>query len=202
LSDRSPIDRPKIDRLVVASKNPDKIAEIEAILVQQRLVGEIAQGLDWQDISETGSTLEQNALLKARTVATVTGLPALADDTGLEVFALGGAPGVQTARFAGPNATYAENVTKLLTELNGVTNRDAEFVSVVALVYPLGVELVAHGRLTGTIALKPRGDHGFGYDPVFVIGDRTLAELSPEVKNKASHRARALLALAEMIRRV
>ncbi|MDH5372119.1 MAG: non-canonical purine NTP pyrophosphatase, partial [Acidimicrobiia bacterium] len=104
----------KIARLVVASKNPDKIAEVEVVLTELDLVGEIAQGLDWPDIDETESTLEGNAMLKARAVAGATGLAALADDTGLEVEALGGAPGVHTARFAGPAATYAENVDRLL----------------------------------------------------------------------------------------
>jgi XTP/dITP diphosphohydrolase len=194
------IDRPTIDRLVVASKNEDKIGEIEAVLVEQGFVGEIIRGLTWSDIEESGATLEENALLKARAVMTATGLPALADDTGLEVASLGGAPGVQTARFAGPTATYKENVVKLLATMAGVSDRRATFRTVMALVWPSGKELMAEGQLDGTIAPDPRGEFGFGYDPIFEVGPKTLGELEIEKKNEFSHRAQAIRALATKLR--
>lgn len=182
--------------LVVASKNPDKVREVEAVLTDLGVVGEIVRGLDWPDVDETGETLEENALLKARAVAAATGLPSLADDTGLEVDALGGAPGVYAARYSGPGATYASNVAKLLAELTGVSERRAVFRTVIAVVDPEGDEWLAEGALEGTIALSPRGENGFGYDPVFEVGDRTLAELTAAEKNSLSHRARALKAIA------
>ncbi len=189
-----------IDRLVVASKNPDKIAEVEAVLNDSGIVRTIARGLTWPDVVEDGATLEANALLKARAVVGATRLPAVADDTGLEVDALGGAPGLYTARYAGPEATYADNVSKLLAELAGIDQRSARFRTVVALVEPGGRQLTAEGILEGTIASSPRGTGGFGYDPVFEVDERTLAEIPTHEKNRISHRSRALLALAELLR--
>jgi XTP/dITP diphosphohydrolase len=188
-----------IPRLVVASKNPDKIEEIEAVLMSVGLVDEIARGLEWPDIEESGSSLEENALLKGRAVVEAVGLPAVADDTGLEVAALGGLPGVRTGRFAGPDATYRDNVMLMLRELDGVTDRRARFRTAVALVLPDGVELVVEGMLDGVIAETPRGSGGFGYDPVFEVEGRTLSEMGLEMKNTLSHRARALRALAEAL---
>ena len=188
-----------IPRLVVASKNPDKIEEIEAVLMSVGLVDEIARGLEWPDVEESGSSLEENALLKARAVVEAVGLPAVADDTGLEVAALGGLPGVRTGRFAGPDATYHDNVMLLLKELAGVTDRRARFRTTVALVWPDDAELVVEGTLDGVIAETPRGSGGFGYDPVFEVEGRTLSEMGPEMKNTLSHRARALRALAEAL---
>ena len=188
-----------IPRLVVASKNPDKIEEIEAVLVSVGLVDEIARGLEWPDIEESGSSLEENALLKARAVVEAVGLPAVADDTGLEVAALGGLPGVRTGRFAGPDATYRDNVMLLLRELDGVTDRRARFRTAVALVWPDDTELVVEGILDGVIAETPRGSGGFGYDPVFEVEGKTLSEMGLEMKNTLSHRARALRALAEAL---
>lgn len=188
-----------IPRLVVASKNPDKIIEIEAVLVREGLVEEIVKGLSWPDVEETEPTLEGNALLKARAVAVATGLPALADDTGLEVAALGGEPGVHTARFAGPGASYQDNVEKMLAVLEGIEDRRATFRSVVAVVWPDGAEATAEGRLAGTIARQARGKFGFGYDPVFEVDGKTLAEMEPEAKDTVSHRAQALRALAELL---
>ena len=188
-----------IPRLVVASRNPDKIEEIEAVLVSVGLVDEIARGLDWPDVEESGSSLEENALLKARTAVEAVGLPAVADDTGLEVAALGGLPGVRTGRFAGPDATYHDNVMLLLRELDGVTDRRARFRTAVALVWPDGAELVVEGFLDGVVAETPRGSGGFGYDPVFEVEGRTLSEMGLEMKNTLSHRARALRALAEAL---
>lgn len=190
-----------IPRLVIASKNPDKIAEIAQVLTTTGLVGEIVTGLDWPDVAETGSTLEENALLKARAVVEATGLPVIADDTGLEVDALGGAPGVHTARFAGDAATYEDNVTKMLEVMSGNGDRSARFRTVVVLAMPDGVEVVADGSLEGVIAESRRGNHGFGYDPVFEVHGRTLAEMTIEEKNELSHRARAVRALANAMGR-
>ncbi len=188
-----------IPRLVVASKNPDKITEIEGVLDGTGLAEEIVRGLDWPDVDETGSTLEENALLKARVVVDATGLPVLADDTGLEVEALDGAPGVHTARYAGDAARYEDNVAKLIEEMSGIEDRRARFRTVVALVFPDGVEVTAEGVLEGTITERPKGDSGFGYDPVFELEGRTLAEMGPEEKNRLSHRALAIRALAESL---
>lgn len=185
---------------MIASKNQDKINEIEAVLVTHGVVHEIVRSLSWTDIEETGNTLEENALLKARAVAQATRLPALADDTGLEVHALGGAPGVHTARFAGPEASYEDNVAKMLEVMEGADDRRAIFRTVVALVWPDGHELVAEGRLEGRIAAAARGVFGFGYDPIFEVDGRTLGELSPAAKSDLSHRARAVRLLTERLR--
>jgi len=190
----------KLDRLVVASKNPDKIAEIEAVLCGLGLVETIVRDADWPDVEETGSTLEENAVLKASTVARLVGVPALADDTGLEVASLGGAPGVRTARYAGFDATYRDNVELLLSSLEGFADRSARFRTVMALAFPVGRSIIADGTLDGHIVHVPRGGFGFGYDPVFAVGERTLSEIGPEEKNAMSHRGRALRALADKVR--
>jgi XTP/dITP diphosphohydrolase len=186
----------QLSRVVVASKNPDKVREVEEVLAGLDLGIEVVRGLDWPDVDETEDTLEGNALLKARAVRDHTGLAALADDTGLEVDALGGAPGVRAARFAGPDAGYEENVDKLLAMMEGVTDRRARFRTVVAVIDPAGSELLVEGVLEGSIGRERRGSGGFGYDPVFLVGDRTLAEFGAEEKNRISHRALALAALA------
>lgn len=186
----------KLDRVVVASQNPDKVAEIEAVLGEMGLVGEIVRGLTWPEVVEDAPTLEGNAVLKARAVLAATGLPAIADDTGLEVDALGGAPGVYTARFSGPGATYESNVTALLAAMDEVEDRAATFRTVMALVTPDGDEVIAEGRLDGAITTERRGEFGFGYDPVFEVDGRTLAEIGETEKNAMSHRARAIRALA------
>lgn len=188
-----------IPRLVVASKNRDKLVEVEAVLSQIGLADELVGGLEWADIEETGSTLEENALLKARSVVDAVGLPAVGDDTGLEVSALGGRPGVFTARYAGEGASYAENYLKLLGDLEGEGDRSARFRTAVALVFPDGAETLASGHLDGTITLEPRGTGGFGYDPVFEVDGKTLSEMGPEQKNLLSHRARAIRALGEKL---
>lgn len=185
-----------IPRLVVASKNPDKISEIEDVLREISLADEVVRGLEWPDVEETGSTLEDNALLKARAVVEATGLPSLADDTGLEVEALEGAPGVHTARFAGEAASYVDNVTKLLRVMEGEANRSARFRTVAALAFPDGSEVVAEGAVDGFISHSRRGEGGFGYDPLFEVDGRTLSEMGIEEKNRLSHRARAIRALA------
>ena len=185
--------------VVVASKNTDKIAEIEAVLATLEPPMIVIPGHQWEDIEETEPTLEGNALLKARAVAAATGHAAVADDTGLEVEALGGEPGVHTARYAGPDATYDDNVAKLLKAMSGVEHRTARFRTAVAMVTPSGEELVVEGVIDGDIAHERRGEGGFGYDPVFDVDGRTLAEISTEEKNAMSHRARALMALADAL---
>ena len=191
--------RPLIDRAVAASKNPDKIAEMESILTAAGVVGEMVRGLEWPDVIEDAPTLEGNALLKARRAAEATGLAAVADDTGLEVGALGGAPGVHTARFAGPGAAYEDNTAALLEALAEAADRSARFRTVAAAVLPDGREIVAEGVLEGRIAARPRGSGGFGYDSVFEAAGRTLAEMTPEEKNRISHRAEAVRALADAL---
>ncbi len=185
--------------VVVASKNPDKIAEVEAVLSSLDPPIIVIPGHVWDDVDETEDTLAGNALLKARAVVAATGHAAIADDTGLEVDALGGAPGVTTARYAGEDATYDENVDKLLADMRGVEDRRARFRTAVALVTPAGEELVVEGVLEGTITTERRGTGGFGYDPIFEVDGRTLAEIDPEHKNQISHRARALHALARAL---
>lgn len=188
--------RPLIARAVAASKNPGKTAEMEAILAAAGVVGEMVRGLEWPDVVEDAPTLEGNALLKARRAAEATGLAAIADDTGLEVEALGGAPGVRTARFAGEGAADESNMAALLDALEGVSERSARFRTAAAAVLPDGREIAAEGVLEGRITVRPRGAGGFGYDPVFEAGGRTLAEMTPEEKNSISHRSRAIRALA------
>lgn len=186
-------------KLVLATNNPDKAAEIQAILGPS--VELVPRPPDVPEVDETGVTLEDNARLKAIALAEATGLPAVADDTGLEVDALSGAPGVYSSRFAGERATYADNVGKLLTDLDGVpaTDRRARFRTVALVRWPDGRETFADGIVDGAIAMSARGDNGFGYDPVFVPdeGDgRTFAEMSPDEKHAVSHRGRAFRALA------
>jgi len=185
--------------VVVASKNPDKIAEVEAVLGSLDPPIDVTTGHQWDDIEEVGLTLVANALMKAHAVAAATGHAAIADDTGLEVNALSGEPGVRTARYAGENATYHDNVTQLLFNLTGIEDRRAQFRTAVALVVPSGDELVVEGILEGTITKERRGDGGFGYDPVFEVGSRTLSEIPAEEKNKISHRALALHELAAVL---
>ena len=182
-------------RVVVASKNPDKIREVEAVLAGMEHPWEIVRGLDWPDVDETEPTLEGNALLKATAVAEATGLPALADDTGLEVDALDGRPGVYSARYAGPEASYEANVDRLLADMEGVEDRGARFRTAIAFVVPGSETLIVEGVVEGEITTERRGGCGFGYDPVFAVGDRTYGEMTDGEKNEISHRARALQSL-------
>lgn len=149
---------------------------------------------EFSDVEETGESYAENSLKKARTISEETGLPVLSDDSGLEISALGGAPGYRSSRFAGPKATDAENLARLMEELDGISGRDARFVTVATLYIPPRERYVARGVLSGEIALEPRGDSGFGYDPVFIPKgfDKTLAQLGEEKKNKISHRRKAL----------
>jgi len=189
-------------RVVCASANPDKVAEIAAILGDALEL--LPRPSHIPDVEEDADTLLGNARLKAAVIAAATAEPALADDTGLEVDALGGAPGVRTGRFAGDGATYADNRRKLLTELAGVPpeQRTARFRTVALLLRPDGSELAAEGVCAGRIATEERGGRGFGYDSLFVPdeGDgRTFAEMSEEEKHELSHRGRAFrILLAEL----
>jgi len=192
-------------QLVCASANPDKVAEIAAILGELD-IELLPRPPGLAEVAEDEPTLEGNARRKAVAVCDATGLPAIADDTGLEVDALGGAPGVRSARFAGENASYADNVAKLLDALAGRTEpaqRRARFRTVALVRFPDGREIAGLGTAEGTIALRPAGTGGFGYDPVFVpdeCGGRTMAELSAAEKHAISHRGRALRALADKLR--
>ena len=190
-----------MDKLVFATNNAHKLDEVRAILgsdVEVLSLNDIGCNAD---IPETADTLEGNALLKARFVASRYGVDCFADDTGLEVTALGGAPGVYSARFAGPACDSAENVRKLLGLLHDADDRSARFRTVVALIRG-GEEHCFEGTVGGTIARTPAGCGGFGYDPVFVPEghDRTFAELPPAEKNRISHRARAVAKLADFLR--
>ncbi len=186
-------------RLVVGTKNLDKLSEMRAVLGAAAPSVEIVEDVEWPDVDETGATLEENALLKARAVAAATGHAAIADDTGLEVDALDGRPGVHTARFAGPGATYAENRRALLEALDGRDDRTARFRTVMALVGPGIGETTVEGVLEGSITTSERGDGGFGYDSIFDVGGRTLAEIPEGEKNRISHRAVALHSLAALL---
>ena len=189
--------------LVAATANPHKLIEIEQIMGDGWRI--LPRPADVGDIVEDADTLEGNARLKARTICEVTGLPALADDTGLEVDALGGAPGVHSARYAGPDGDSAANVAKLLEALVDVDDagRTARFRTVAMVAWPDGSETVATGVVEGHIALAAHGAGGFGYDPVFVPVDadgRTFAEMGDAEKNAISHRWRAFRALAVGVR--
>ena len=193
---------------VLATANPDKALEIEAVLLECRLsVTLLPRDPSLPDVDETGATLEDNARLKAVDVCTRTGHAAIADDTGLEVDALGGAPGVHSARFAGDDASYADNVQLLLERMSDVPDerRTARFATVAIARWPDGREIAALGTVEGRIVTEPRGTEGFGYDPVFVPdeGDgRTFAEMSLTEKGSVSHRARAFRTLADGLRAV
>jgi XTP/dITP diphosphohydrolase len=206
-------------RLVLASANPDKVAEIVAILSDALDVDLVPRPPEAPEVVEDGETLLDNARLKARALVAATGLAAVADDTGLEVDALGGAPGVYSARYAGEDATYADNVAKLLRALAALADgggaRRARFRTVALAAFPDGSEVWAEGAVEGTIAPAPRGPAGFGYDPVFLpdpeeggdgggdgAGDgRTFAEMTAAEKDAVSHRGRAFRALAEALGR-
>jgi XTP/dITP diphosphohydrolase len=189
---------------VLATANPHKTEEMRAILSEWGIeLLDRPEGVP--DVEESETTLEGNALLKARALVAATGVAAIADDTGLFVDALNGRPGVFSARYAGEGATYDQNVTKLLGELAAVADpgRGATFRTVIAVAYPSGETRWVEGALAGRITFERRGERGFGYDPVFQpddAGGRTLAELTLEEKNANSHRARALRALGELLR--
>jgi XTP/dITP diphosphohydrolase len=192
-------------RLVLGTGNPGKVAELAALARNWGDV-EVLSLAQFPRVAlpdETADSYAANALSKARAVAGPTGLPALADDSGLEVDALGGAPGLHSARWAGSGASDADRVAKLLRALDGVTTRTARFRCAVALVWPDGREEVAEGEVAGRIALEPAGTGGFGYDPVFVADElgRPFAVATSEEKGRLSHRARAMRALGDRLRR-
>ena len=183
-------------RLVLATANADKVKEIEALLSGFELVPRPAEV---PDVDETGITLTDNARLKAKALVDATDLPAVADDTGLEVAALDGKPGVHSARYAGESATYAENVAQLLAAMRGIDDRRARFRTVALALFPDGREVAVEGITDGVITQSVHGAGGFGYDPIFQpngSGGRTYAELSLHEKNAISHRGKAFRALA------
>jgi len=192
-------------RLVLATRNRGKIREINALFagMDVQFAG-LDEFPDMPEVMEDGETFEENAFRKARDVFDFTGMPVVSEDSGLEVDALGGSPGVYSARFAGENATDGENLQKLMEELSGTPpeRRTARFVSVFCL-YDGGTPEYFRGHVEGMIIDRPRGESGFGYDPVFVPRgyDRTFAELGQDVKNRISHRAEAIRKLQEYLRK-
>lgn len=184
-------------KLVVASHNLGKVVEIAALLAPFGIETISAQSLGLVEPEETGDSFEANAALKAHAAADAARLPALADDSGLVVPALGGAPGIYSARWAGPNKDFGAAMTQVEREL-GERDRAAKFVAVLALAWPDGYEELFRGEVTGRLVWPPRGDKGFGYDPMFVPeGDgRTFGEIDPAEKHRISHRARAFAKLA------
>lgn len=188
--------------IVLATRNPGKISEIEALLTGVR-VAPAASFPGCPEPEESGRTFEENALIKARAVAGFTGKTALADDSGLEVDALGGAPGVRSARYAGASASDRDNMRRLLDALADVSyaDRTARFRCVIAVVAPDGRTWTSDGVCEGRILREPRGESGFGYDPLFVPAgyDSTFAELDASTKNRISHRAMALRRIAETL---
>ncbi len=182
-------------KLVLASKNPHKLAEMRALLssLEVEVVLEADVGID-VDVEETGETFEENSLLKARAVMEASGLPAVADDSGLCVTALGGGPGVYSARYGGEGLTDPDRCRMVLDGLHGAVDRSAKFVSVITACVPDGRILTARGECPGIITYAPRGKDGFGYDPIFFIPEakKTFAEMTGEEKNAISHRGIAL----------
>ncbi len=191
--------------IVAATDNKHKIAEIEAIagLYGMHVITKEEAGVGGLEVEETGATFEENSRLKAGAVMKASGMPAVADDSGLEVDALHGSPGVYSARFAGEGATDEMNNDKLLRLMKDVPDgeRSARFVSVITLRYPDGREIIAAGECPGRINRAPEGTHGFGYDPLFVPDgfEKTYAQLTPDEKNCISHRAKALRKLREQL---
>ena len=194
-------------RVVLATQNAHKLIEMRRILDEAGLDIELVgtdQFPDLIDVAETGSTFAANALLKARSVCAETGLPAIADDSGLGVDALNGMPGIFSARWSGAHGNDAANLSLLLGQLSDVPDarRGAAFHCAAAVVFPDGTERVVEGSIDGTLIREPRGSNGFGYDPIFIpIGEsRTTAEMSPDEKDAISHRGRAMRALVPVLR--
>lgn len=190
-------------KLAIATNNQHKLQEIRAILGDsfEELLSLKDLGID-VDVEETGTTLEENALIKARAILALSGIATLADDTGLMVDALNGAPGVYSARYAGEEHNDAKNRALLLKNLDGVKDRSAHFATVIALCYPDGKTLTASGRVNGKILLSERGTEGFGYDSLFFSTElgKTFAEATQAEKNSVSHRGRALRAMLELVK--
>lgn len=182
-------------KVVLASKNAHKLQELQDILSAQgvEVILESAAGVD-VEVEETGTTFEENSLLKARAVMEASGLPAIADDSGLMVDALNGAPGVYSARYGGPGLDDAGRYRLLLENMRGVLDRKCRFVSAITLCMPSGDIVTARGECPGTLAYAPQGENGFGYDPIFFVPEKkkTFAQLTAEEKNAISHRGKAL----------
>ena len=183
-------------KFIIASKNKKKIAELERILnpLGIEAVCETDLNISIPDVDETGETFSENAFLKAESACKVSGLPAIADDSGLCVDALGGAPGIYSARYSGDDATDDKNNELLIENLKEVelNQRTAKFCCAISVVFPNGDEVKCYGECKGYIGFEPSGDGGFGYDPFFYVGDKSFAELSAEEKDKISHRGNAL----------
>lgn len=190
-------------KIVFATNNAHKLSEVKAVLGDGYELVTLKEVGITEDIPETGDTLDENASLKARYVYERTGLDCFADDTGLEVEALGGAPGVRSARYATDGHDFAANNRKLLKELDGVTNREARFRTVISLIAS-GEEIQVEGVVNGVIALSESGSEGFGYDPLFIPEgkDVTFAEMSADEKNSISHRGRAVAELVKVLHKV
>lgn len=190
-------------KLAIATNNQHKLQEIRAILGDsfEELLSLKDLGID-VDVEETGTTLEENALIKAHAILALSGIATLADDTGLMVDALNGAPGVYSARYAGQEHDDAKNRALLLKNLDGAKDRSAHFATVIALCYPDGKTLTASGRVNGEILLSERGTEGFGYDSLFFSTElgKTFAEATQAEKNSVSHRGRALRAMLELVK--
>lgn len=187
-----------VSEIVLATRNPDKGRELGVLLDGMGIrIRTLADFPSAPEVEEDGTTCEENAIKKAQNIARAIGVPSVADDTGLEVDALGGRPGVYAARYAGEEASYEDNCRKLLLELAGVPlpKRTARFMTVAAIAFPSGDVHVTHGKLEGVITQQLVGDRGFGYDPVFLVPDlnRTLAQLTVDEKNRISHRAKAFV---------
>ena len=187
-------------RFVLATHNPGKLREMGEILKDFGI--EVVSPKDLGitvDVEETGSTFAENAMLKAKAICKAADLPAIADDSGLCVDALNGAPGVYSARYGGEGLDDRGRYTLLLQNMRGQTTRAAHFACAIACAFPGGDELTAEGRCDGAIAFAPMGENGFGYDPIFMFGDRSFAELSADEKNQVSHRSDALRKFRELI---
>ncbi len=194
-----------LHKIVIATKNEGKVREIKKILSDMPVdvVSMNEEGIDIE-IEENGSTFEDNALIKAKSVKSLTDGIVIADDSGLEVDSLGGAPGVYSARFAGDEADDGKNNAKLLSMMQGLSDRTARFVCSIAVVLPDGSQYVVRGECRGEIAHEPVGSNGFGYDPLFFLPEygSTMAELDIDMKNRISHRAKALQLMKDKLREI
>ena len=190
-------------RIIAATQNAGKIKEIERIFgdLGVEVISQHQAGFDI-DIEETGDSFEKNSLIKARSVSLLCDDIVMADDSGLCIDALDGRPGIYSARYAGENATDAEKIQKVLTEMQGIKNRSAKFVTAVAVILPDGTELVTTGEVKGEILNEPEGENGFGYDPIFYCTElgKTFANADMEEKNSVSHRGRALKSMYEKLK--
>ena len=187
-------------RIILASNNAHKLEEIKAVLAPMGFeVLSMKESGAELEVEETGTTFEENSLIKARALYELCGLPVIADDSGLEVDALDNAPGVYSHRYAGENATDAERCEKLLKEMQNEQNRSARFVCVISYIDKNGFAYSVRGECSGTIGYEPMGENGFGYDPIFMYGEKSFAQLSAAEKNSVSHRADALKKFAELL---